>query len=139
MVDVVEGIMTLWSKLPAGDAEATDALARFYADEVDVNGSVLQLGDLLARARSLQRALSDIRHVLLERVDAGDKLVIAYVLHGTHTGALSTVIGELAATGREVSIQGMDVLTFTDGRISRIIVLADELGMLARLDAVRLR
>jgi predicted ester cyclase len=139
MVDVVEGIMTLWSKLPDGDAEAADALAQFYADEVEVNGSVLRIGDLLARARSLQRALSDIRHVLLERVDAGDKLVIAFVLHGRHTGPLSTPIGEVEATGREVSIQGMDVLTFTDGRISRITVLADELGMLARLDAVMLR
>jgi predicted ester cyclase len=139
MTDVVDGIMAIWREMPADDAEAHAAVARYYADPVVVNGSELGIGDLVARARSLQRALTDIRHELVERVEAGDQLVIAFVIRGRHTGPLSTAIGEVPATGQEVAIQGMDVLTFTGGRISKITVLADELGLLARLDAVSLR
>jgi hypothetical protein len=139
MTDVVDGIMQIWKEMPADDAEAYAATARYYADPVVVNGSELTIPDLVGRARALQHALSNIRHELLERVEADDKLVIAFVMRGQHTGTLSTPVGEVAATGQEVSIQGIDVLTFTDGRISKITVLADELGLLARLDAVTLR
>jgi hypothetical protein len=40
-----------------------------------------------------------VRHELLERVEVGDKLVIAFRLHGRHTGFLSTAIGDVPATG----------------------------------------
>jgi predicted ester cyclase len=139
MTDVVERIMVLWQHLPEDDGEALAAFADVYADRVVVNGTELTLDDLLTRARALQAALSDVRHELLERVEVGDKLVIAFRLHGRHTGSLRTAIGDVPATGRDVSIQGMDVLTFTDGRITGITVLADELGLLARLNAVVLR
>ena len=131
--------MALWQHLPEDDAEARAAFAEVYAENVVVNGAEVTLDQLVGRARALQTALSDMRHELLERVEAGDKLVVAFQLHGRHTGPLQTAIGEVPPTGREVSIRGMDVLTLTDGRITRITVLADELGLLDRLGAIRLR
>jgi predicted ester cyclase len=139
VTDAVEDMMSLWEHLPDDDDEARAAFARLYADRVTVNGAELTLEDLVARARSLHSALSDLRHEMLERVEAGDKLVVAFTFHGRHTGPFNTSIGVVPATGKDVTIQGMDVLTFSDGRISKITVLSDELGMLARLDAVALR
>jgi ketosteroid isomerase-like protein len=139
MTDVVDRVMALWQHLPEDDGEARAAFAEVYAERVVVNGMPVPLDHLVTRARALQRALSDVRHELLERVEAGDKLVVAFQLHGRHTGPLQTAIGPVPATGRDVSIRGMDVLTFTDGRITRITVLADELGLLDRLGAVTLR
>ena len=131
--------MSLWQRLPHDDAEARAAFAALYADPVLVNGQEVRIEELLARARALQAALTDLNHVLLERVEAGNKLVVAFRLHGRHTGPLTTAIGQVPATGREVWIQGMDILTLQDGRIVAITVLADELGLLSRLDAVTLR
>lgn len=139
MADVVEDLMSLWRRLPDDDEAARAAVGRLYAERVSVNGAELTLDDLVARARGLQAALSDLRHEMLERVEAGDKLVIAFTLHGRHTGPLSTPLGEVPATGKPVTMQGMDVLTLSEGRITKITVLADELGMLSRLDAVVLR
>jgi predicted ester cyclase len=139
MGDVVDDIMALWQGLPDGEEEARSAFARLYASRVMVNGAELTLDDLVARARAMQSALSDVSHELLERVEVADKLVVAFKLHGRHTGPLRTSIGDVPATGKEVTIQGMDVLTFTGGRITKITVLADELGMLSRLDVVTLR
>jgi predicted ester cyclase len=139
MVDVVEDIMALWRQLPEGHEEARAAFSRCYAERIVVNGAEVTLDDLVSRARALQAALSDVTHELLERVEVDDKLVIAFRLRGRHTGVLSTVIGQVPATGRDVSLQGMDVLTFSDGRITAITVVADELGLLSRLGAVTLQ
>jgi predicted ester cyclase len=138
MADLVDRIMALWRQLPEDDAAARSAFAELYAERVVVNGAELGLDDLVARARALQGALSDLRHDLLERVEAGDKLVIAFRMFGRHTGLLHTPVGQLSATGREVTIQGMDVLTFTNGRITEITVLADELGLIAQVAPDRL-
>jgi hypothetical protein len=40
------------------------------------------------------------------------------------------------ATGEAVSVLGMAVLTLSEGRITEITVLSDELGLLSRLGAV---
>jgi hypothetical protein len=138
MADVVDAIMALWERPVDDDEEARAAFAEVYADRIVVNGAEMTLDELVVRARALQAGLSDVSHELLERVEAGDKLVIAFTLSGRHTGPLPTSIGAVPASGTDVSIRGMDVLTFTDGRISAITVVSDELGTLARMGAVTL-
>jgi len=122
MGDVVDDIMSLWQRLPEGEEEARSAFGRLYAPRVVVNGAELNLDDLVARARAMQSALSEVRHELLERVEVADKVVVAFKLHGRHTGPLRTSIGDVPATGKEVTIQGMDVLTFSGGRITEITI-----------------
>lgn len=139
MADVVDDIMALWRRLPDNDEEARAAFAELYADRVQVNGNELTLDDLVARARALQSALTDIRHEMIDRVEVDDKLVIAFKLHGRHTGTLRTALGEVPATGNTVAVEGMDILTFSDGRITAITVLSDELGMLSQVSPVKLR
>ena len=138
MADVVDQIMALWHRLPDDDEQARAAFAAVYAERVRVNGTELTVDDLLARARALQSALSDIRHETIDRLEVGDKLVVAFRLLGRHTGTLGTPLGDVPATGKSVTVHGMDILTFSDGRITAITVLSDQLGMLAQLDAVTL-
>ncbi len=138
VTDVVQRIMALWQRMPTHDQAAHRAVAELYCDPVLVNNVEFTIGDLVGRARQLQAAFTDLRHDVHERVETHDKLVIAFAMHGRHTGPWSTSLGVIAPTGREVTIQGIDVLTFTEGRISKITVLADELGGLRRLGAVTL-
>ena len=59
-------------------------------------------------------------------------------MSGRRIGPLATSAGSPAPTGRHLELRVIDVLTLTDGRISDIVVVADEPGALTALDAVRL-
>jgi hypothetical protein len=133
-----EQLMGLWADPPADDTAALAGLRALYTDPVQINGTTMTAHDLLARVRGMQRAYSGLRHELVDRVDAPGKLVIAFRLHGTHTGPLATPFGELAATGRPFTVRVIDILTLTDGLISAVTMVGDELGQLAALDALRL-
>jgi ketosteroid isomerase-like protein len=131
-------LMGLWADPPADDATALAALRALYTDPVQINGTTMTARDLLARVRGMQRAYSGLQHELVDRVETADKLVVAFRLRGTHTGPLATPFGELAATGRPFTVRVIDILTLIDGRISEVTMVADELGQLAALDALRL-
>src|SRR6478672_2118331 len=120
-------LMGLWADPPADDVSALAAIRALYTDPVQINGTTMTALDLLARVRGMQRAYSGLRHELVERVDAPGRLVIAFRLRGTHTGPLATPFGELAATGRTFEV-----------RVSAVTMVADELGQLAALGALRL-
>ena len=57
---------------------------------------------------------------------------------GRHVGPLETPLGEIGATGREVEIRVIDVLTVTGGRISAVQVVPDNLALAMQLGAVQL-
>lgn len=86
---LVDRLMALWQQpVPAGDAGAA-AFGALYADPLTVNGVPFTVADLVARARTMQAAYSDLRAEL-----------------------------------RDV--------------VAGVTVVADELGLLARLGGVRL-
>lgn len=131
-------LMGLWSDPPAGDDAALALIRTLYADPVVINGTAVPAPDLLARLRELHGACSDLRHEVLDRVDTPDKIAVAFVLRGVHTGPLATPLGPVAATGRPFEARVIDVLTLVDGRIGEIVMVADELGRLLALGALRL-
>jgi hypothetical protein len=131
--------MDLWSSpLPDDDAAALAAFGELYTDPVEVNGTSLALTDMLARARAVQGAYSGLDRVVLEQVEAPGKVVVAFRMIGTHTGPLPTPLGTVPATGGPVDLRVIDVLTLTDGRISGIVMVGDELGNLLRLGVLAL-
>jgi hypothetical protein len=138
--DLVGRLTGLWSApLPDDEAAALDAFRAVYTDPVVLNGTTTPLLDLVARARAMQAAYTGLHHELLERIDAPDRLVIAFRLRGTHTGPLPTPLGTVAATGRGIDVQVIDILHLVAGRIAAITMVGDELGLLRGLDALALR
>ncbi|MDD7919740.1 ester cyclase [Actinomycetospora callitridis] len=137
--DLVTRLLDLWSRpLPPDDTAALAGFGELYTDPVEVNGTSVSLADMLVRARAIQGAFSGLERVVLEQVEAPGKVVVAFRLVGTHTGPLPTALGVVPATGGAVDLRVIDVLTLTDGRISRIVMAGDELGNLVRLGAVAL-
>jgi len=133
----VERLLRLWTDLPRDDRAAEAAFREVYADPVMVNGAPLEAATLVARARALGAAFDRLEREVLDVVDDGAKTAVAFRLRGRHVGPLNTAAGPVPATGRLLEIRVIDVLTFTDGRISSIWMAADELGALAAADAVR--
>jgi hypothetical protein len=62
----------------------------------------------------LNAAFSGLRHELIDVVEAPGRLVIAFRLHGTHTGSYPTPLGPRAATGRDIAVRTIDVLSRAD-------------------------
>ncbi|MFC4115286.1 ester cyclase [Nonomuraea zeae] len=134
----IQALLRLWtSPLPPQD-EAEAAFRRFYTDPVRTNGALLTAADLVARARAMQATFEDPERELLDLVRTDDKLAFAFRVRGKQVGPLATSAGVLQPTGRIVELRVMDILTVTDGRISDVWTIADELAVLTSLDAVTL-
>jgi hypothetical protein len=134
----IAALLDLWTRPHQDAAAAAAAFRRLYTDPVLVNGSPLTADQLVERAVALQATFDGVRREVLDVCDAGGKVAVAFRLEGRHVGPLATSAGVLAPTGRLASLRVIDILTLTDGRISGITMVADELGALAALDAVAL-
>ena len=132
MNSFLDRLFQVWTDRSGLD-ELEDRLTAFYTDPVRVNGSDLSLADLATRARALHAAFSGLRSQVLQVVADTDSVAVAFVMHGRHTGPYETPVGIIQPTGADVQIRTIDVLTFTDEKISAIWVNADDLGMLRQL------
>ncbi|MEV0234555.1 ester cyclase [Nonomuraea sp. NPDC050786] len=134
----VDGLLHLWTSPlpPPGEAEA--AFRTFYTDPVRVNGTLFTASDLVARAAAMQATFEDPEREVLDLVETGDKVALAFRMRGKQVGPLATSAGQLPPTGRLLDLRIIDILTITDGRISNVWMTADELGALNALGAVTL-
>ena len=136
----VERLLRLWSDpLPVDDGAAAAAFRELYADPVTVNGTPITPADLVARARAVQHTFAPVRREVLSVVEQGDRVAVAFRMGGRQVGTWTTSAGPVPATGRELWLRVIDVLTVAGGRITDVVMVADELGALVGLDAVRLR
>ena len=138
MTPVLERLLDLWRRPVVAGPDAETAFREVYADPVTVNGTPMSVADLVQRARMLQGAFTELHMEVVHDYELPSRIVVAFLMHGRHTGPLTTALGTVAATGRAVTQRVTDILTITEGRISDIWVIADELGVLQQLDAVRL-
>jgi predicted ester cyclase len=136
MASFLDRLLQLWTE-PLGD-DAAERFGTLYADPVRVNGAPLSVADMVARARALQAAYSDVEFEVVDQLETTDKVVVGFRMRGRHTGPLATPIGTVEPTGKVVENRVTDILTRTDGRVTDIWVVADDLGALVQLDAVRL-
>lgn len=134
----LEGLLDLWTALPADPGAAADAFRARYTDPVVVNGAMLTADDLVVRAHALQKTFSRVRREVLDVCETDAKVAVAFRLSGRQVGPLTTAAGVLAPTGQEIALRVIDILTLTAGRISEITMVADELGALAAIGAAHL-
>jgi hypothetical protein len=134
----IAALLRLWSEpLPESDEEAEALFRTVYADPVTINGTATSARDLVTRARAVQGVFAQPPHEILEIVEDGSKVAVAFRMRGRQVGPLPTVLGTLEPTdGAELDLRVIDVLTLVDGRISTIWMVADELGALVSRGAV---
>jgi ketosteroid isomerase-like protein len=127
----LDRLMAVW------DAPGDEAAFReLYADPVRLNGSDMPVAALAGMARDLHAAISDQSREILDSFVAGDRVAVAFVLRGRHTGTLASRLGPVAATGRAIEAQVIDLFTVAGGKIAEAKVVSDELGMLLAVGAV---
>jgi ketosteroid isomerase-like protein len=136
----VGALLAVWENpLPEDDREAVALFAQYYHDRVTINGTSMTLAELLVRARSTNTMLERRETVILDIVEAGDKVAVAFRMRGRQVGSWQTSLGPLSPDGEELDVRVIDILTMVDGRIASLWMVADELGTLVRRDAVMWR
>jgi hypothetical protein len=86
----------------------------------------------------LQQAFSDLEIEPIEQIESGDRFVLAFLQRGRHAGPFETPLGPVAPTRRAFEIRVIDILTISDGCITAIEVVPDNLSLMLQLGAVRL-
>ncbi len=138
MSRLVDRALRLWTEpIPEGDA-AVAAFGTVYTDPLDVNGESTALQVLVDRARMLQGALQGLRHDIKERIEAPGRHAFAFQLSGRHVGPLETPLGEIPATGRQLTMKGMDIFVVDDeaDRVTGVWAIADLLDVLIQAGVV---
>jgi predicted ester cyclase len=77
-------------------------------------------------------AFSDVRFDFVDQVAEGDKVANRVVIRGTHQGEFAGV----SATGKEVEIDGLNIMELRGGKIVAERGLADELSLLQQVGAI---
>jgi len=138
VTSLLDRLLPLWTEPVDGRDDPEAAFGEVYADPVVVNGTEMSLAGLVARARSLQQAFDQLGIDILDTVEAPGRVVVAFVMRGRHVGPYASPLGTVAPTGRDIAVRTIDVLAFTDGLVTAIWVVADDLSLLRQLDAARL-
>ncbi len=77
-------------------------------------------------------AFPDMHFTILQQLAEGDRVMTHKTFHGTHQG---TFMGN-PASGKQVSIEVIDILTIHEGKITDHWTVADFLSMLQQIGAV---
>jgi predicted ester cyclase len=78
-------------------------------------------------------AFPDLRHEVVDVVEAGDKIALELRVTGTHTGTMQTPNGPIPATGKPVTWDSVDLVTVAGGKIASWHTYFDQLAFLGQL------
>lgn len=74
-------------------------------------------------------AFPDVRTTIEDVIAEGDRVVKRFTVRGTHTGEFNGI----APTGRQFTLEGIDILRISEGKIQEIWYGYDTLGLLQQL------
>ena len=115
------------------NGRALDRIGEFFAEDVVDHtfppGTPQGLTSKRAQVEAFLTAFSDLKIVYEDQVAEGDKVSGRLTLTGTHDGDMFGI----PPTGKPVSVSGMDVLRFADGKIAEHWAVLDQLSMMQQL------
>jgi steroid delta-isomerase-like uncharacterized protein len=75
----------------------------------------------------------DGRIEITDTIAEGDRIAVLYRGRGTHTGTLRNPMGEIPATGKEVTLELCDVIEIRGGKVQSVRTYFDSGSLLAQL------
>jgi steroid delta-isomerase-like uncharacterized protein len=118
--------------LNSGQIDATDDyFCSDMVEEVPLPGQGPGIPGLKDVLRGMRTAFPDMRWVVEEQIESGDKVVSRFTWQGTHR---STFMG-VPATERVVTVWGMVIDRFEGDKIKSTRIIMDALGLMAQLGA----
>jgi steroid delta-isomerase-like uncharacterized protein len=95
-------------------------------------GDLCGLAEMKRFVAAYHAAFPDAQSTIEDQVAEGSKVVTRWRARGTHRGDLAGI----AATGREIDLQGITIERIEDGKIVEVWVARDDLRLLRQLGAL---
>ena len=126
----------LQAYLNAIDTHNRTAILSTYAKDVEIRAPGTELDGRAAAAAWIEvflRAFPDLHHEVLSTVEADNQVAAESRFTGTHTGPLASPGGEIAPTGRTVTLDYADVVRFAGEELQSEHVYFDQAAFLTQL------
>lgn len=133
MAHNIKELMRTWFR-EVWDNNRPEVIDQMIAPGMKLHGLGSQTMDAAAFKafhRQFQSAFSDIQMDLLESLAEGDRSACVFLFKARHTG---DTLG-IAATNRQVSVMGIAVARWRDGKLIEAYNQFDHAGMMQQLDA----
>ena len=135
-------------------AEENKAIFRRYVEEVSNEGNLDLVDEIFARYVSHQpdghteergpedvkwfigeshQAFPDFHSTIEDQIAEGDKVATRWTIRGTHQGEFRGI----APTGKQITVTGIGIFRFSEGKVVESWDNFDQLGMMQQLDAIR--
>jgi len=120
--------------IDAWNSRTDDIILPFYAHDYvveDITAGRIREGweGMRQWTRSVFTAFPNLHYSLVDHVEKDGKLVLHWLAKGNHQGPLMRI----PATGKNVFIHGMSILTFENGKIKHGQVMWDLAGVLRQI------
>ncbi len=83
-----------------------------------------------------RNALPDFKVTIDDMFSSGEQVATRWTVHGTHQGELVSPMGNIPASGNHVTINGITIGRFQDGKMVEDWHHADTLGFMMQLGAI---
>ncbi len=114
-----------------GNLDVADEVfaGKYLAHQSD--GSVLERGpeDVKRFVSEWRSAFSDVVNTIEDMIGEGDKVVTRWMMRATHSGDFRGI----AATGNRITVTGIGIFRFSDGKVVESWDSLDQLGMIRQL------
>ena len=119
--------------LNKGNMQAVDELiAPNFVEHNPFPGQAPGVEGLKQAMAALRQAFPDLHVTVDEMLSDGDKVVIRTTMKGTHKGNFMNI----PATGKQMSVEGIDILRISNGRAVEHWGVTDNLTMMQQLGLV---
>jgi steroid delta-isomerase-like uncharacterized protein len=115
-VDVQQNEAALMRAVEAWNSGDVDSYMELYAENIKLHAGTYDFPDKKAvegMYKGFHAATSDLRLDIHETLGDGDRLAVRYTVTGTHTGELM----DIPPTGQEISMTGITIMHFENGRV----------------------
>jgi steroid delta-isomerase-like uncharacterized protein len=117
-----KGNLALFDQLVAPDVIEHEALPGFASDREGVKQFFTMF----------RAAFPDLHFTAEDMIAEGDKVATRITVNGTHKGEFMGI----APTGKQITMTGIDILRFADGKVVEHWGNTDDLGMMQQLGVV---
>lgn len=116
-----------------GNLDLVDEIFSDYASH-QPDGSVLERSpeDVKRFMGEFRSAFPDFHTTIEDQIAEDDKVVTRWTMRGTHEGEFRGI----APTGKQISVTGIGIFRFSDGKVVESWDNFDQLGMMQQLGAV---
>jgi predicted ester cyclase len=100
-----------------------------FSEELRANGVHVGVAGPVGRIRDRLTGFPDLATTIEDLFVSGDKLAVTLIWRGTQTGPY----GGVEATGKHVEVRDTAIWHFRDGKVTEILTLQDQFGMLKQI------